>query len=187
MLRRFSKIFHKFRPHHTVRCVEELDCHALAARGIRGVMLDLDNTLTNYRCQRVTPEVEAWIEQLREAGLHACVVTNARTICRVQPVAERLGLPMVTAAYKPFAAGFKRGMSVMGTTPGTTAMVGDLMTMDICGGNKLGIFTVLVEPRSKGEALPTRVFQRPFEWFLRRIFKWAHGAIAHMHVIHPKS
>lgn len=160
-------VLHLFRPHYQIRCLEELDCSVLLERGIRGVMLDLDNTLVPWRCQDLSPGVIAWVERMREAGLAGCIVTNASNVDRVRPVAEMLDLPWVTAAYKPFTGGLHRGMRLLGTTCDTTAMIGDLITMDILGGRRLGLFTVLVDPMSSREALATRLLQRPLERLLR--------------------
>ena len=149
----------------------DLDCAELAARGIRGVLLDLDNTLAAWRSMAIAPEVERWLGGLRHAGLNACIVSNAATDRRVRPVAERLGLPWVTRALKPLRRGFVRGMRLMGTTPDTTVMVGDQLFTDIYGGNRLGLFTILVDPVSRRDAFTTRLIQRPLERLLGRIPK----------------
>ncbi len=162
-------VLHLFRPHYVIARLEELDYRVLVSRGIRGVMLDLDNTLVPWGCQLLSQGVIDWIAGMRHAGLSGCIVTNAGRVSRVRPVAEFLDLPWVATANKPLPWGFTRGMRIMGTEPETSAMVGDLMTMDILGGKRLGIFTVLVEPLSKREALATRVLQRPIERLLRSV------------------
>ncbi len=161
-------VLHLFRPHYLISRLEELDYRILLERGIRGVMLDLDNTLVPWGCQNLSENVITWITRMRDHGLSGCIVTNARRVSRVRPVAEYLDLPWVTKANKPLPWGFARGMRIMGSTPETSAMVGDLMTMDILGGKRLGIFTVLVEPLSSREALATRILQRPIERLLDR-------------------
>ena len=159
----FVRIQKWFQPCHVVRRVHDVDYAMLMARGIRGVMLDLDNTLVPCRRQDIFPGVEAWIAGLWEAGLRACLVTNAQAIGRVRPVAERLGIPWVTHAYKPFSHGFRRAMRLMGTTPQTSAMIGDLISMDIVGGNRLGLYTVLIAPPVRDSDLPTRLVWRPLD------------------------
>jgi len=175
-------VLHLFRPHLIIRRLEDLDCNILVERGIRGVMLDLDNTLVPWGSQDLAQGVIDWVEKLREAGLRGCIVTNASRKSRVRPVAERLGLPWITTANKPLPWGFTRGMAVLGTTPHTSAMVGDLMTMDVLGGKRLGIFTILVEPLSSREALATRILQRPIE----RLLRFAHRRKGHFPLEHRK-
>lgn len=164
-------MFDRFRPYQVAHRLVELDCNELLAHGIRGVILDLDNTLTAWRSTNVSGEVERWVERLRNAGLLACVVSNAATATRVRPVADRLGLPWVTRAVKPLSTGFLRGMRLMGTSSKETAVVGDQVFTDIFGGNRLGLFTILVDPVSSREAFITKLLQRPLERIVGRIPK----------------
>ena len=57
------------------------------------------------RFAEVAPEVEAWVHDLARAGLRACILSNAASARRVQPVAERLSLPWITRALKPLSFG----------------------------------------------------------------------------------
>lgn len=148
--------------------LEALDPRLLTARGIRGVLLDLDNTLTPWKSREISPAVAAWVAALGPAGLHACIISNALTVHRVRPVADALGLSWVTRALKPLPFGFRWGMAMMDTTPATTAVIGDQLFTDIWGGKRLGLFTVLVDPISPREALFTRLLQRPLERALGR-------------------
>lgn len=159
------------RPHRIAHHLTEVDCVELASRGVRGVILDLDNTLTAWRSREITPEVIAWLQRLADVGIQACVVSNAATARRVQPVADQVQLPWVTRAGKPLPAGFLRGMQAMGTTPQTTAVIGDQVFTDILGGNRLGLYTILVDPVATREAWITRILQRPLERKIGRLAK----------------
>lgn len=161
-------MFDQFRPHQIVRRLVEVDCEALAASGVRGVILDLDNTVTAWRSTVVTHDIEHWVGRLRDAGLVACLVSNAASAARMRPVADRLGLPWVVRALKPLPRGFRRGMRLMGTTPETTIVIGDQLFTDIYGGNRLGLYTILVDPISPRESLFTRLLQRPLERLIGR-------------------
>lgn len=167
-----QRLLTPFRPQRIVRRLEELDCLALKQLGLRGVMLDLDNTLAPWRSPDIPPMVAAWVACLHAHGLRGCVVTNSGTPERVRPIAERLGLPWITHAKKPLPSGFRRGMRLLGTLPHETAMIGDLLTMDVIGGNLLGLYTVLVEPMCcRREHLCTKLLQRPLEKVLHRALR----------------
>lgn len=159
------------RPHRIALQVTDLDCLELHTCGIRGVILDLDNTLTRWRSLEVSPEVVTWIRNLHKLDIRACLLSNAVSIRRVEPVAELLGLPWITRAAKPFAHGFRRAMRILQTTPDTTAIIGDQLFTDILGGNRLGLYTVLVEPTDPREAWTTSLLQRPLERLIGRIPK----------------
>lgn len=157
-----------FRPQFVVAKIEDIDYTMLVERGVRGVMLDLDNTLAPWRIPQITDTVAAWGDRVREAGLKACILSNAPRNAHVRPVAERLGVPWIANAAKPFARGFQRGMELLGTTPATTAMVGDQVLTDVFGGNRLGLFTILVEPLCATEDWFTTRILRPIERFIGR-------------------
>ena len=156
------------RPHRLAVTVFELDCRELATCGIRGVILNLDNTLTRWGSIEIAPEVAQWVCDLRTAGITSCILSNSASTRRVRPVAEHLGLPWITRAAKPFPQGFRRAMHLLQTTPESTAIVGDQLFTDILGGNRLGLYTVLVEPIFPREAWTTSLLQRPLERLIGR-------------------
>jgi len=155
-----TAMFENLRPHMVVRRLWEVDINALKARGIQAVMLDLDNTLTLWRSLDVPQEGKAWMQAALDAGLQACIVSNAATARRVRPVAEQFGIQWVTRALKPLSGGFRRALALLGTTPATTAIIGDQMFTDVLGGKLTGIRTVLITPMSSADLPHTLVLRR---------------------------
>jgi hypothetical protein len=114
------------------------------------------------------------VQRLHAVGLAGCIVSNNFSL-RVRQVGELLGLPVVGWAVKPVPVGFWRAMSIMGTTPATTALVGDQLFTDVLGGNLVGMYTILVEPLST-EEFPTTKLVRRLERLIRaRIVKRVRG------------
>ena len=78
-------------------------------------------------------------------------------------------------ADSPFRQGAPPTPSYSENLP-QTAMVGDQLFTDIWGGNRCGLYTILVQPMSPREFLPTRVISRPLEKVvmaaLRRQGRW---------------
>lgn len=161
----------KYCPHRLENSILEIAPQDLYAKGIRGVILDLDNTLVRWAREEVSPEIVAWTKKLREAGLDFCLLSNSVLRSRVDRVAKKLGCRNIHGAPKPKAHGFHLAMQTMGTTPSTTCIIGDQMFTDILGGNRVGIFTIMVKPIHKGEFLITRFVHRPSERFLLRYFR----------------
>lgn len=147
------------RPDSQNESVYTIDLRALLARGIRGVILDLDNTLVPWGARAAPPELLAWIASGQREGLRFCIVSNNRG-ARVMHLAAALGLPAVTGALKPRRGALRRALTVMGTAPETTALVGDQLFTDILGGNRLGLYTILVRPQSRKEFVLTRLVRR---------------------------
>ena len=154
------------RPSAQVPTVYDIDLIALRARGIRWVILDLDNTIVPWGAHEVSPRLSVWIAAAQDADLRLCIVsTNMGN--RVMSIAERLGLPIVVGALKPRRRALRRALTVMGTTPEATALVGDQLLTDILGGNRLGLHTILVRPQGRREFMLTRLV-RLMERFLLR-------------------
>jgi len=157
-------------PRERHRSIQEIDFASLKARGIRGLIFDLDNTLALWRAGPPKPEVEALLLKLRDAGFRVAILSNGRLSSRPQ-VLERLaelGIPVIWPARKPLARGFKAALAELGTSPEETAMIGDQLFTDVLGGNRAGLYTILVEPLDKSwESLFTRL-NRLWERLLRR-------------------
>ncbi len=138
------------RPTQIVKRVAEIDLEALWQQGVRGLILDLDNTLVPWNGEDLTPEIRQWLEAARERGMRACIVSNAFKGRRVKRVAEALGLGCVVRAGKPFSGAFRRGLQLLGTTAAETCAIGDQVFTDMLGANRLGLVTVLVTPLESG-------------------------------------
>ena len=154
------------RPSSQVATIYDIDLDALRARGIRGVILDLDNTIVPWGAHEIGPRLPTWIAAARAANLQLCIVSNNRG-SRVLSIAGQLGLPVVTWALKPRRRAIRRALVVMGTAPHATALVGDQLLTDILGGNRLGLHTILVRPQSQREFVLTRAVRVIEGLFLR--------------------
>jgi HAD superfamily phosphatase (TIGR01668 family) len=135
----------------------------LAEWGIRGVVLDLDNTLVLWHALEVSTEVRDWVRALHDAGIKMCLLSNTHKPKRVRVVAEELGIHFVPGGAKPRRRGFRRAVEAMGLTVEETARVGDQLFTDIWGGNRTGLRTILVEPIAAREFWGTKMVQRPLE------------------------
>jgi HAD superfamily phosphatase (TIGR01668 family) len=143
-------LLHLMLPRQTVRTIYDIDLEELKRSGIRGIMTDLDNTLVGSKVPLATPELGIWLESVREHGMQVVVVSNNKE-ARVRAFAEPLKLPYVFRARKPLNAAFTRALRMMSLRPQEAAIVGDQMMTDVLGGNRLGLFTILVEPIAAAE------------------------------------
>ena len=134
-----------FYPDERRRRITEIDPAALAARGIRGIILDVDNTLTTHDNPRPAPGVMEWLERTRGAGLRLIVLSNNHPE-RVSPFAGMLGLAFEADGKKPLPGGFLRACAHMGLSPRETAAVGDQIFTDVIGARLAGVFCLMVDP-----------------------------------------
>ena len=154
-------------PDLRVESVLELDEARLRGLGLDALLLDIDCTLKRYRADFPEPEVVAWLDRLRTAGIGLCLVSNGRR-GRLGRLAESLGLPVVCQACKPLPWGCREAVRRCGFDPRRTAMVGDQLLADVVAGRLAGLTCILVRPiRPEEEPWFTRL-KRPFEQFLLR-------------------
>jgi len=163
-------MFELFKPAYHAPSLDRIPISKLQEAGIKGLIIDLDNTMTPWNDMEVGPKVCEWFKKLKQAGIRACVVSNNKRKKRVAVVAERLGIPFVFRATKPRRRAFRAGMELLGTGPENTAVIGDQIFTDIFGGNRLGLYTILVTPINDREFIGTR-FMRLLERALLFIMK----------------
>ena len=111
-------------PEYIFKKIECIHPDFLAAHGIRALVLDVDNTLTGDNSQVLEPSVQAWLDEMRAAGISLTIVSN-NTSKRVRPFAERVGLAWVPLACKPFTIGLRVARRRLGCKKSEMAMVGD--------------------------------------------------------------
>ena len=137
----FSLIPQGFYPSFTA-----LEPAALAAKGIKLVLADLDNTLVPYKVPEPNEQVVAWKNALEAQGIQLFILSNSRKPGRAQRFAEALGVPFQGHSGKPKKKGYLKAMERMGAKPHETVMVGDQIFTDILGANNAGVTPLLVRP-----------------------------------------
>lgn len=152
--------------HATValRSVLQIQPGLLRQYGIRGLMLDLDNTLTTHDNPAPAEGVLSWIDVMRKAGIAMMIVSNNRPY-RVEPFAAALGLPFVAEGAKPLPKGFRQAQKRMQLPFSQLAVVGDQIFTDILGANLCGVKSIYVRPiqyESTSFFKVKRWLERPF-------------------------
>lgn len=152
-------------PRLYVPSLADVDLDMLAQRGIEAIILDLDNTILPWRDSEVPRESETWIKMAIERGMKLCIASNTRNPRRLVAVARKLGIQALDRIAKPRRKGLMSAMAAMGSTPASTAMIGDQVFTDVLGGNRLGLFTILVRPMHRREFFGTKISR----FFERRV------------------
>lgn len=147
-----------------IKSIFDLDINWLKEHGIKGVLLDIDNTLVTHKQKIPDEKVISLIKRFQDNGIKVAIVSNARKK-RVDVFNEKLGLYARYRAFKPSNRGFLRAMSDLNLSHGETAVIGDQLFTDIRGGNRIGLTTVLVDPLDSSEPVHVRV-KRIFEKLL---------------------
>lgn len=141
-----------------VQSIFHIDLDALQAQGVKGIITDLDNTLVAWDSPNATPKLMNWLDDLRDRGFKVCIVSNNKQ-ARVEEFARPLHLPCIFEARKPVGKAFRRAMNVLQTSPQETVVLGDQIFTDVVGGNRMGLYTILVVPIATKEWAGTKVLR----------------------------
>ncbi len=158
-------------PKLCVKSIADIDVEWLASKGITSVLLDLDNTLLPWKDSIVPAKSAEWVALALSKGMRLCIASNTHKTKRLSAIAEELKIECLKGTGKPGKKGLRRAMAAIGSTPENTAMVGDQIYTDIFGGNRLGMFTILVARMHPKEFFGTkisRLFEKPIRAAMRR-------------------
>ncbi|MEB3215269.1 MAG: YqeG family HAD IIIA-type phosphatase [Nostocales cyanobacterium 94392] len=112
---------------------------------LKGLVLDVDETLVPVTVGFASNELLDWVNQIRPL-VKIWLVSNNISENRIGSIARSLDLPYYLAAVKPSRRKIKQALEQMDLPAHQVAMVGDRLFTDIVVGNRLGMFSVLVEP-----------------------------------------
>jgi hypothetical protein len=134
-----------FKPTINVENVLSIDKHLLYKLRVKGLILDLDNTLSKDGAPALEMGVGEWLDEMRALGVRMYIVSN-NTPARVAPLAKKLGIEFVAFGCKPLPFGLHKAAGELGLHSSQIAIVGDQIFTDVIAGNLYGIKTILVEP-----------------------------------------
>ena len=159
-----------FRADFTADSIYDISVEALARRGVKLLLADLDNTLVPYGVPLPDEKLKNWRDELAAYGITLFVLSNTRHENRPRVFSEGLDVPYIGHAGKPKPHSFQKAMEQMRVTKAQTAIVGDQVFTDVLGGNRAGVTTILVRPiRLAGN--PGRYVRYAVEVPFRRLAK----------------
>ena len=110
--------------------VKEITIELLDKNDIKGLLLDVDNTLIDFDL-KILEGSKDWIDTLKENNFRLCILSNTSKIEKVKMVANELNIPYINFAKKPFKKGFKKGAELLKLQPNQIAVVGDQIMTDV--------------------------------------------------------
>lgn len=122
----------------------------LQSKGIKGLVLDVDETIVPVRQKQLAPDVQDWVSEIQKVVPVSLVSNNVggeriRKIASGMKQDERV-VPYVASAGKPSRRKLRRAAEEMNLPFEQIAMVGDRIFTDVLAGNRVGLFTILVTP-----------------------------------------
>lgn len=157
-------------PYRQVESVLDIDLAELRQLGIRGILLDLDNTLLAWDNLVLGDEVQEWVRRATDDGFRLCIVSNAHWM-RLETQSVVLGIPYFPAARKPSRKALRKALELLELQPHQATMVGDQIFTDVLGGNRAGLFTILVVPMHLRE----QWWMKAVRWLETRVVTFMRG------------
>lgn len=124
--------------------IQDINYKKLKKLGIKCLVFDLDNTIALIDQHIITDEVKKLLVSLKK-DFQIVIISNNVT-SRVKTYAEYLECDFVANALKPLSRGYRKIRKKYGFQKQEMCMIGDQLVTDIYGGNRYGMFTILVDP-----------------------------------------
>lgn len=133
-------------PNMQVRKITDITIEILKENNIKGMILDVDNTLIDL--DRVPLEgIKEWMDNMKNEGIKFCIASNSLKKDKIEKVAKMLDIPYVHFSAKPTKIGLKKAKQILGIENSKNiAEVGDQLFTDVLGTNRMKMFSILTEP-----------------------------------------
>ncbi len=162
-------MFAKFYPSRYVESAYLIPYEKLYAKGYRGIIFDIDNTLVPHGAPADERSAALFL-RLENIGFSCCLLSNngqERVELFKKDITE---VHSIHKAGKPKIRNYKRAMELMGTDTSNTFFVGDQLFTDVWGAKRAGLFTILAAPMNPKEEIQI-VLKRRLEYFVIREYR----------------
>lgn len=148
-------------PKYYCKSIIDIDIDFLNKNNIKGLILDVDNTIIDTEKNFVDGVVE-WHKSMREQGIKTIIVSNSNKKDKLDNVSKELEIDYISFAKKPLTGGFKKALKKLELNSENVAAIGDQIFTDVIGANLSKVFSILVEPINEQDLWMTK-WKRPLE------------------------
>jgi HAD superfamily phosphatase (TIGR01668 family) len=156
--------------------IYSVDYENLKKLGFTTILMDYDFTVTGWRDDNITDKTLKLFDKLIEEGFKVAIVTNAKRE-KVKIIEELTNgkVKVYTSMKKPNTKKLKEVLQEMDSKESETVIIGDLFITDISVGNKLGLYTILINPYTYGLESKFKKFVAGFSKFAYNVFFYTIG------------
>ena len=123
--------YNKYFPTKYVDNILDITSEELIENGIKGVILDLDNTIIDKKGIEV-PDFEKWKDKILKNGIKIVIVTNNFFIKRIEKVTNKYNLEYILFARKPNIKALVKAKEMMEIKDSENiAVIGDQVFTDV--------------------------------------------------------
>lgn len=173
MKRKLHTLSYLLTPDYLFDRFDQVTPEFLSSLGIRGLLIDIDNTLAPYEQPEPDDRIRDWFASLEAEGIRSALISNNHPP-RVEQFNATLGLPAYPDSGKPGSKYLLEAMREMGVTPEETAGLGDQLLTDTLAAHRLDLLSIIVPPIKDKKTLFfrfKRLLEKPFLRRYRRLKK----------------
>lgn len=148
-------------PKEYVNSVKEITIDFIKKYNLKGLILDVDNTLIDYY-KKMPEGIIEWAEMIKSYGIKLYILSNSNKKEKVEAVAKNLNIEYINFAKKPLKTGFLKIKNIMNLESENIGVVGDQILTDVLGANRCKMFSILVKPINEKDIFITK-FNRFWE------------------------
>ena len=141
--------------------ITDIKVDFLKENNIKGLILDVDNTMLDTRLNMVEGLLE-WHEEIVKAGIKTMIVSNSNKKEKLDSISGKLNVEYIRLATKPLKRGFIKAQKMLQIPFENIAAIGDQIFTDVIGANRCNIYSILVKPINEEDIWITK-WKRPIE------------------------
>ena len=137
--------------HNKTEFLKKYDSYAditpqiLKQYNIRGILVDLDDTLVVHNYPDPDDNVMQWLMSMKEESIPVCIISNNQKR-RMMSFVKNLDVGYFYNAFKPRTHVIYSALGVMNIKKSEAVLIGDQLFTDIRAANNAGIKAFLVKP-----------------------------------------
>lgn len=147
----------KLTPDAVFRNITDISPDFLEELCIKGLILDVDNTIAKYSESVPGDDIRGWCEKVKAKEIKLFILSNSKRPDRVRRMSEAIGAPFIYRAGKPSRRGFMETEKKLGLRGSEIAVVGDQIFTDVLGAKRAGMRAFIVYPLGMDENILFRL------------------------------
>ena len=161
-----------FYPDDYQKTVYDINYDILKKKGIKAILIDLDNTLIPYDESHPNQKIKDLFHLIDTLGFEIVIISNNH-LERVENFAKELETRFICSARKPMKKGFKRALALLNDyEKQEVCVIGDQFMTDVFGGKRMGFYVIVVDAiKRKVEKWYTKLNRILEKRMIKRIHK----------------
>ena len=147
-----------FVPDMYCQSIYKINYEKLKKMKIKCLLFDLDNTIAPYSKLEPDKKIMDLFNEL-EKSFKVIIMSNSGKK-RLTPFKEKLNVDVAYSSMKPLKKKYKKILRLYRFEAREVAMIGDQLITDVFGANRMGMYTILVNPISNIAPFMTRFNRR---------------------------